>query len=117
MAIRFDILESAEFFIGTDQPVNLNVKQSDESTAQTMTGWALSWVITSVDKVTTHVTKTVGSGITIQNGVGTDDQAAIQVDAADTASLSPGTYRHQLIRTDAGSVRVLTFGKLVMLLN
>lgn len=110
MAIRFDILPEHEFFIGTDQPIEINVKQTDETTEQLMTGWSLTHEIMDDENGPVRVTKTVGSGITIQNGTATNDQAAIQIDDTDTEPLPPGVYYHRLRRTDAGYERILSYG-------
>lgn len=110
MAIRFDIDASSEFFIGTDQTIRIDVKQSDESTAQTMTGWALSWELKDSANGTARITKTTSSGISIGTGVGTDDRATITIADGDTEAVDPGIYYHVLRRTDAGSERMLSFG-------
>jgi len=110
VAIRFDIDASDEFFIGTDQTIQIDVKQSDESTAQTMTGWALTWELKDSPNGTVQISKTVGAGIAIGNGSGTDDRASITIADDDTEALEPGVYYHQLRRTDAGSERLLSFG-------
>ena len=115
MAIRFNILASDEFFIGTDQTIQIDVKQSDESTAQTMTGWALAWDLKPSPNEAVSISKTTVSGITIGDGAGTDDRATITIDDEDTEAISPGVYYHQLRRTDAGSERILSFGDVTIL--
>ncbi len=80
-----------------------------------MTGWALTWELQDSPADSPHFSKTVGSGISIGNGSGTDDRATITVADTDTESLEPGLYYHQLRRTDAGSERVLSFGTVVLL--
>lgn len=117
MAIRFDITEEKDFFIGTDQPIQVDVKQSDETTAQTMTGFALTWELKDAADGVVRISKTVGSGITIEDdGDGnTDARATIAVDDTDTEPLPPGRYYHQLRRTDTGLERVLSYGDVDLL--
>ncbi len=115
MAVRFNITADEDFFIGADQPIEIDVKQSDGSTPQAMTGWALTWELKDSPADTAHFSKTVGGGISIGNGSGTDDRATITVADTDTEPLEPGLYYHQLRRTDAGSERILSFGTVVLL--
>lgn len=116
MATRFDIAASAEFFKATDTSIEINVKQSDGSTAQSMTGWALKWVLKRSQYASTALlTKTTGgSGITTDDEDGTDDQAVIDIDKADTSSLTAKTLWHELYRTDSGSETLLSFGDCVL---
>jgi len=114
MAIRFNITKEDEFFIGEDRSIAINVKQSDESTAQTMTGWALAWELKPSPGEAAGISKTTVSGIAIGNGSGTDDRATITIADDDTEALEPGVYYHQLRRTDAGSEQLLSFGDVTL---
>ncbi len=116
MAIRFNIEFSDEFFIGEDRSVVIDVKQSDESTPQTLTGWALAYEIKASPGEAALISKTTGGGeIAFSNGSGTNDRATITIDDDDTEALEPGKYYHQLRRTDAGSEQLLSFGDVVLL--
>ena len=116
MATRFDIDASDGWFIGEDKTIEIDVVQSDGSTAQTMTGWALTWELKrSQFHSTVLISKTTASGISIGNGDGTDDRASITVADTDTEDLEPGTYYHQLRRSDAGSEVILSRGDAVIL--
>ena len=118
--IRADIDADQNVVIGEDRTINVDVNQSDGSTAQTMTGWALAWYLSERPGSTILVTKTTGgSGITITNGDGTDDRAAITLTDTDTESGSLAdkatlTYHHELWRTDAGNESRLAYGKFVL---
>jgi hypothetical protein len=114
MSIRFDITKENEFFIGEDRTINIDVKQSDESTAQTMTGWSLTWELKPSPGEAFSIQKTTSDGITIGNGVGTDDRASITIGDGDTEAIEPGVYYHQLRRTDAGSEQLLSFGDVTL---
>lgn len=114
MAIRFNITKSDEFFIGEDRTIAIDVKQSDESSAQTMTGWALTWELKPSPGEAVSISKTTSAGISIGNGAGTDDRATITIADDDTEALEPGIYYHQLRRTDAGSEQLLSFGDVTL---
>lgn len=104
--------------IGEDRPLAYDVKQSDDTTAQTMTGWALTWELLDRRGGNVVLTKTTAGGsIVIGNGVGTNDRATVSIAAADTLALSFGAreYWCTLRRTDAGSAVELAFGTLPLL--
>lgn len=114
MGIVANILESVNWFIGEDKTINIDVNQSDGTTPQAMTGWALTWELKDSPNGAIKVSKTVGSGITIGNGDGTNDRAAIAIADTDTEPLNPGTYYHQLRRSDAGNEVIQAFGDAVL---
>lgn len=106
---------SVSLYRGADTPIYVDVVTVDGgSTPQTMTGWALEFMVTQL--TSEILSKTTGSGITIGNGSGTDDRATITVAAADTANWAPGRlYRWALWRTDSGNKRPLAVGSLTVL--
>ena len=108
--IRVDIGPDQHVFIGTDKTLQFDVNQVDGTTAQVMTGWALTWELRTEEGGKVLVTKAVGTGITISNGDGTDDRASIVLADTDTEGLQPQVYYHALRRTDAGSEDVIVFG-------
>ncbi len=110
MGIEANILESVNWFIGEDKTINIDVNQSDGTTAQAMTGWTLAWELKATANGAVEITKTPSIG----DGDGTDDRAAIAILGADTEALRPGTYYHQLRRSDTGSEVVLAFGDAVL---
>ena len=90
-----------------DRTVRHDVKDSADA-AQTMTGWALQWVL--YKGATVVFTKTTGGGgITIGNGAGTDDRATVTLTSANLTGLE-GTYYYELARTDTGNKLVLAKG-------
>ena len=110
-AKRQNITLDHGFFIGTDRTIKIKVTEDDETTAQVMTGFALTWELKESPTGTVLITKsTGGDGITIVNGDGTNDEADIVLADEDTEGLTPGLKYHHLRRTDAGSELVLTFG-------
>lgn len=100
-----------ELFIAADQSLIIDVKQSDLTTPQTMTGWAEEFVLRSGDGRLV-VSKTVsGGGITIGNGSGTGDRATITVADTDTTGWPAGRgYTWGLWRTDNGTDVPLAYG-------
>jgi hypothetical protein len=116
---RFDI-DAGIVFVGAQIVLQFRVEDSaDPPAAQVMTGWALEFKV-SVDPETTTaalISKTTGSGITIGNGTGTNDQASVSLQPADTWSSStfvvdPGDYWYSLRRTDSGFETPLIWGKI-----
>ena len=110
--IESSIAETQHLIIGEDRPLRWNVTDSAGS-AQAMTGWTLEFNLLDQRGGTALVTKTP----TIQNGNGTNDQAALTLTASDwTASGldESGSRFYTLSRTDSGSVAVLAFGEVVV---
>lgn len=115
MATKFDIRESDRWFTNTDYDINFTVLQSDESTAQDISGWSLSWLLkkrASDLDANALITKTGGSGITITDGA--NGLCTVDIDDDDTDGMSPGVYVHELKRTDAGLETVLCSGVAVL---
>jgi hypothetical protein len=114
MAVEFNITQSDNWFVGEDKTFLVDVVQSDGSTPQAMTGWALTHEIMDRAGGTVQLSHTVGDGITIGNGDGTNDRATVTITDAEGETLGAGTYYHRLRRTDAGSEQMLSFGSAVL---
>ncbi len=97
---------------GGDRSVRVDVTTEDGGTTpQTMTGWALMFVLRRSNGALVLSKTTGGGGITIGNGSGTDDRATIAIARADTLNQSPGKdYVWALWRTDDGSDTPLAYG-------
>lgn len=111
MAIRDDIESTDDLYAGEDKTVSVSIYQADETTAQNITGWALSyrWKRSLDDADADAVlTKTTADGITITNGAG--GLCEIAIADTDTDAIAAGPYFHELKRTDAGSETILTTG-------
>ena len=109
---EFNITSVDGFFIGEDKTLTIEVVQSDGSTAQTMTGWALIWELMTSPTGSVVLTKTTSSGVTIGDGDGTDDRATVVITDEDTEALSagPARYYHRLRRSDDNTEYNLSFG-------
>ncbi len=100
-------IRSGQLFVGADTLLRITV------TGTTLTGQALRWTLrrNAAESGGALVSKTTGAGTITLDGAST---AVVDIDAADTAGLLPGVYQHSLIRTDAGSVMVLSYGWAVL---
>lgn len=111
MAIQSNITASDEWYTGEDKQLVFTIYQSDGTTAQDVTGWALSWRLkkraTDADSASI-LTKTTVSGIALTTPA--SGIVTVTVDDTDTDSLAPQTYYHELKRTTAGNETVLAYG-------
>ncbi|MGI9484339.1 MAG: hypothetical protein ACR2RF_00335 [Geminicoccaceae bacterium] len=74
-----------------------------------LTGTAVTWRITSADRRTNKITKTIGSGITVDDA--DDGEMTFKLDPADTADLAPNLYSHAAEVTESGGdVTPIFFG-------
>lgn len=112
MAIESKITVADEWHEGEDKTIRIDVVQDDDVTPQVMTGWALEWRLETDRQGVVLLTKTTAAGITIENGAGTDDRATITVDRADDVTAAASW--HELWRTDAGTVLLLSFGSVLV---
>jgi hypothetical protein len=109
MAYEDAIEDSDQWHVGEDKSLTVTVYQSDGTTAQNITGWALEWVLKqaySDDAVL--LSKTTVSGIALTTPL--SGICTVTIDDTDTDNLPAGRYVHVLRRTDAGSESVLTYG-------
>lgn len=115
MSKRADITASDGYFLGEDKQLVFDVVDS-AGAAQTMTGWALEWVLRRTAASTTAVlTKnTSGGTVAISNGSGTDDRATVTITDDDTVDLVAGDYEYALRRTDSGNEQILAYGTLTL---
>ena len=108
--------ETLELYQQSDWTVRIDVVTEEGGvTPQTMTGYALAFVIREQVTDALVCTKTTPSGITIGNGAGTDDRATVAI--ADTDILHPPgrNYYGALWRTDEGSDTPLWAGPVIIL--
>jgi len=90
--VRTNITATDNFILGEDKSLRFLVVDS-AGAAQDMTGWALEFIVRpDPDSTTTTISKTTASGIVIDNGNGTSDQATVTIADDDTVSLRPGIY-------------------------
>ena len=105
-------------FSNSDTTLRIDVVTEDGgATPQTMTGWALQFVIRKAEDPGTGVqvvSYSTGSGITIGNGASTDDRATVSI--VDTDLLHPPGrgYAWALWRSDSGSDVPLAHGQCVI---
>ena len=102
-------------YVGADQSLLIDVEQSDLTTPQTMTGWALAFVLRSSDDRLVVNKATGGSGITIGNGAGTNDRATVALADTDTTGWPAArAYSWARWRTDDSTDVPLAYGPAVL---
>ena len=110
--IEFNIDADQDFFVGEDKAIQVTVYQSDDVTAQDITGWSLSWMLkrklSDADDAAL-LTKTTSSGIALTTPA--SGVCTVSVADTDTDGLAPGLYYHELKRMDAGFETVLSQGR------
>jgi hypothetical protein len=99
-----------------DQTIRIDVvTETGGSTPQTMTGWALAFVIRRSSDDALVCSKTTGAGITIGNGSGTDDRATVVLGDTDVTHHAGRDYYGALWRTDDGNDTPLWAGHVTIL--
>ena len=126
MAEKSHIEKDDDFFIGDDKELRFEIFDSDEDadprTMENIAGWGFEWLLRRTDDdAEAHLLRktTNNGGISV---VGTHSvvrsankqYAVVSIADTDTDGLAPGTYRHVLRRTDAGSETVLSHGSVVL---
>lgn len=110
-------------FIGTDYSYSFAVLNADETEAEDVSTWALSWMLktdANLADSAASLTKTTVSGIAI-SGVynatpaSNTQRAVVTIADTDTTSLIAGNYAWELKRTDAGSETVLAYGTITLI--
>lgn len=114
MAERSDITADHEWHTNTDHVLEFTIYQADGTTAQNITGWALSWLLKrnhDASDADALLTKTTASALQVDITSGATGRVDVIVLDTDTLSLAGGTYVHELKRTDAGEESVLSYGR------
>ena len=96
---------------GEDEQVDFQVTDSDGS-PKNLTGASIEWGMWLSD--TRILTKTTGSGVSLVNGLGTNDIARIAIAKADSISLQPGAYYHECRAVLSGSEQVVAVGHVLL---
>lgn len=95
--------------VGADKTFKVTVRNLDKVTATNVTGWAVTFTVHAYgDPNVTYITKTVGSGVTISNGLA--GEITVVVEDTDVDNMPPGAYWWRIERTDAGSEFVIGQG-------
>ena len=100
--------------VDADKSFQVTVRNLDGVTLTNITGWAVSFVVHAYSNPNiTYFTKTVGSGVTISNGLA--GLLTVAIEDGDVTSVPPGLYQWRLERTDAGSEFVIGIGSYSLL--
>jgi hypothetical protein len=115
VAIESPITDS--YFTGEDKSLVFTIYQADGTTAQNITGWALSWMVkrnaTDADGSALVTKTTAGGGVVLTTPA--SGVCTVTVEDTDIANIVGGnSYVHELKRTDAGAETVLSYGSLVL---
>lgn len=117
MPLKVDIVEADRFYTNADYEINCYVKQSDETTAQDVSGWAFSWMMkkreSDADADAVVEKTTAGGGISIEDGP--DGHVRVLIEDDDTQGVRAGVYVHELKRIDAGLEAPVIKGMVVLL--
>lgn len=101
-------------FIDTDKSFKVTVRNLDGVTPTNIVGWTISFTVHAYkDPNVVYITKTVGSGVTISNGLA--GELTVVVDDDDVDDMAPGQYEYRLERTTAGSEFVIGRGMYTLL--
>lgn len=116
MATQANIGTNDDFFTGEDKSLVFTVTQADGSTPQNITGWTLSWMLKrnlgDADAAALITKTTAGGAIALTTPL--SGICTVTIEDVDTDALTPGTYRHELKRTNAGTETVLSYGTCVL---
>jgi hypothetical protein len=107
-----NISDSDNWSAGEGKSLVFTIYQSGNVLPQDVTGWALSWTLTTKSGSLQITKTTANGGITLTapaSGVIT-----VSVPRADTLTLSANTYLHELWRTDTGFESKLSSGIVVI---
>lgn len=96
--------QNFEMTQGEDETLSITTKDSTGATTTDISAYtAWTWRVRASENSSTNlIEKTQASGITDNN----TDTITITIDKADTESLAPGTYYHEL-RADTGSAETV----------
>lgn len=112
--IETDFGISSNLHIGEDRNFYFNNKESDGTTPKDVSSWALVHfeIMLTPDQAIPVIDKTIGDGITVASGVGTNDQHQCVLSDVDTEKLTPGRMYWRLRRADAGSELITGKGEM-----
>ena len=111
--IVWNIDADDDFFLGEDKILGCTIYQQNKRTVQNITNWTLSWSLKqALTDTVALLTKTTSTGITITSA--TAGTVTIPILDTDTDNLEPGTYVHELKRTNDNEETVLSQGRCVV---
>lgn len=107
MAVRVDITEDDDFFVGEDKSLIFTVKDAAD-VLQNITGWTIEWNLSHEEGSPSILMKTA-TLTTPLSGVCT-----VTVLDTDIDLFAPDKYWHILKRMNAGNETVLSYGDCVL---
>lgn len=115
MSVTANVTRDDRVFLGEDKTLRFTIYSDAAQTLyQDASAFGLSWKLASKPGATAALTKTVGSGIAITGTYTSPSVSTQKVEVSiadtDTDALTPGTWYHELKRTDGGVEAVLAQG-------
>ncbi len=105
--------QDVEMIAGDTRNLNITVFDEDNGGNKNIANATIKWVLYNEETDTTTLTKTLGSGITITNGL--FGQFTVAITPANTVSLTPGVYYHEVEVTDeTGNVSTVLTGHITI---
>ena len=103
-----DIGFDTPFYQGNDGTLSFTVFNPD-GTRKTLTNASIEWLLAETDDIDNpHVTKTVGSGITITDGP--NGECDVTLDSSDTSDLRGNKHHRLTVTDDNGDTYVAAVG-------
>lgn len=107
--------------IGEQKTIRFTVTDNSGVNVADFTGWAVAWFLLASATVNGTIAElTASAKLTKTSGAGDIDLSVppfvdVNIDAADTASFTAGTYFFECWRTDTGNERRLSYGSFPLL--
>lgn len=115
-AVRSDIGKNDRWIIGEDKPHQMDVVNGS-GTPVDVSSYSLSYELKASKSATTALLTVTESGMTISDGVGTNDRITFTVadtDLEGVTGIAQGWYWQQLRRTDPGNEGVMLEGQVYL---
>lgn len=112
-----DITAADKWYAGEDKTLRFTIYTDDtEATCEDVSGFTLSWKLTTKPGATALLTKTgTVSGTFNATPASNTQRVTVSIADTDTDALTATTYYHELKRTDAGNEAVLAQGRATLL--
>lgn len=107
-------MATSSMYSGDSVSIACTVTDSATGAAVVLTGASMSWALATSPGATALVTKTSADGDITVGGAGSN-VATVALEPADTATVAPGVYTHELQITDgSGNVYTVYQGSLYL---
>lgn len=105
--------QDVEMIAGDTRNLNVTVFDEDNGGNKNIANATIRWVLYNEETDTSALTKTLAGGITVTNGL--LGQFTVALTPANTVSLTPGVYYHEVEVTDeSGNVSTVLTGHITI---